>query len=102
MLPERCKLIDISLTNSIIENQQSKLQMEFYPNPVNNIVQVQLSEQVNNATLKVYTITGQVVLEKTKVSGNKFQLQIENLASGTYFIELTENGNSSRNKLIKN
>lgn len=102
MLPERCKLIDISLTNSIIENQQSKLQMEFYPNPVNNIVQVQLSEQVNNATLKVYTITGQVVLEKTKVSGNKFQLQIENLASGTYFIELTENGNISRNKLIKN
>lgn len=102
MLPERCKLIEISLTNSILENQPSKLQVAVYPNPGNDMVNVILNEQVTNATLKVYTVTGQLVIEKTKLTGNKFQLNIENLASGTYFVELTENGNSSRNKLIKN
>lgn len=107
MLPERCKLVEISLTNSIIETQQSTLQVNVYPNPGKDQVVVLLNEQVSNATLKVYTLTGQVVLEKTQLNGNKFQLQIENLARGTYFIELNENGAdnhtlNSRNKLIKN
>ena len=78
------------------------MQVAVYPNPGNDMVNVLLNEQVANATLKVYTLTGQLVIEKTKLTGNKFQLNIENLASGTYFVELTENGNSSRNKLIKN
>ena len=78
------------------------MQVAVYPSPGNDMVNVLLNEQVANATLKVYTLTGQLVIEKTKLTGNKFQLNIENLASGTYFVELTENGNSSRNKLIKN
>lgn len=102
MLADRCKLIEISLTNSVAENKKLELQINFYPNPTKEQAAVVLNEPVENATLKVYTLTGQLVMEKAKLSGNRFQLQIENLANGTYFVELTENGLSARSKLIKN
>ena len=101
MLAERCKLIEISLVNGIRENQQLKLNLDCYPNPSGNEVAIMVNEAVSNATVRVYTVTGQVVLEKEKLSGTKFLLQIDNLANGTYFVELSAKGKSKRTKLIK-
>ncbi|HET6228254.1 MAG TPA: choice-of-anchor tandem repeat GloVer-containing protein [Bacteroidia bacterium] len=99
MLAVRCKLIEIAVVNSIAKNPAQRV--DFYPNPVKDQVTIVLNEAVENASIKVYTVTGQLVLEKTKQYGTKFQLQIENLAKGTYIVEVTEIGGSSRSKLIK-
>lgn len=102
ILAERCKLIEISSPNSIAESKQSHLHIDFYPNPCKDEVTIYLNESVNDATLKVYAVTGQVVLEKAKLYGDKLHLQTETLASGTYFVELSFNGMNSKGKLIKN
>lgn len=98
--PDHAKLTEVTLVNSIADNQLSS-NMHLFPNPANELVTLSLDQKITDGTVKLYTVTGQVVLEKSKLAGDRFTLNIESLAKGAYFIELFENGNASRMKLIK-
>lgn len=99
--PEYGKLIEVALINSISTNPGLQLQMELYPNPANETVSMIVSQPVSNASLKLFTLSGQCVMERTALNGTKFILDISKLSSGAYFAELHVNGAISRLKLIK-
>ncbi len=74
-----------------------------YPNPTNGIFTVNIKgEEPENATIRVLTITGQIVSEKKERLSNYSSFDISNLASGIYYIEINQNGTVSRTKLVKN
>ncbi len=99
--PNYSKLTEITLANGIAGNEDDQLNMHVYPNPGKDLITISLDQRASGVTIKVINVTGQLVMEKTKLSGDKFTLNIADLANGAYFLELTENGNVSRTRLIK-
>ena len=100
-LADHAKLLEVETANAISENQDLQMTMSIFPNPGKELVSICLDQLVYNATLKVMTLSGQCVMEKTKLSGTVFELNLTEFSSGIYFVELQENGNTSRMKLIK-
>jgi hypothetical protein len=41
-------------------------------------------------------------MQKTNISGNQFVLDLSDLTTGIYFIELNDGGSISRIKVVKN
>ncbi len=73
-------------------------QLKYYPNPVNDVLKVSYSENISE--LKLYNLLGQQVLTK-KVNANETQIDMSNLAAGTYMLEVSSGSNSKVVKLIK-
>ena len=99
-LPDHAKLTEVEIINSIPDNSM-QLEMHLFPNPGKEQVTISLDQRVSSATLRIMTITGQVLVERTKLAGDRFTLNITDLSAGVYFAELSENGRISRMKLIK-
>ncbi len=71
------------------------------PNPFSFSTTIQTDKILNNATLTVYNIFGQQVKQLANLSGQTITLYRDNLSSGVYFIQLTqENKIEMTNKLV--
>jgi len=66
-----------------------------YPNPVKDSLSIQLNEKIDN--IEIYSVTGQ----KVKSIQNAKQIQLAELASGTYIIKVAANGKVYTKKFIK-
>lgn len=75
------------------------------PNPANNVISFDFAAISNDKVqARVVDITGRTVLvqEFAAYTGkNDFKLDISGLTSGVYMVELSQNGQSSKGKLIK-
>lgn len=100
-LANYAKLLEISLINSIATNQSLQMNMEVYPNPSKEQITLSLNQNLTDASVKIITVSGQCVLEKYKLSGSRFVLNIADLLSGVYFVEVAEKGITSRTKFVK-
>ncbi len=72
------------------------------PNPATNYVNLSVDfDKAHTVTVKIYSLTGQVVYNH-KVDAQTFDLQIElnDLAKGAYFLELTTETGKAVEKLI--
>jgi hypothetical protein len=68
-----------------------------YPNPVENILIVDLGSITEKATIKIYDMNGRIVIERIANSGmNRFNTN--KLPSGLYFVKITD----SNGQLIYN
>jgi uncharacterized delta-60 repeat protein len=68
---------------------------KIYPNPFNSSTTILFSTPLHNAELNIYNAYGQLVNHLENISGQNIQLSRNNLPSGIYFFQLTEN-----NKII--
>ncbi|HOZ51441.1 MAG TPA: M14 family zinc carboxypeptidase [Chitinophagaceae bacterium] len=71
------------------------------PNPTSNSVVINSAFDINDISISLIDLSGQVVLRKEHMNGNRFQLDISNFANGIYFIELKDGIEISRVKIIK-
>lgn len=74
---------------STIENV-SKKDFSVVPNPFNNTTTLQVNDNLKDATLTIYNTNGQILKQVNSISGKSFSVSRDNLASGLYFITLTE------------
>lgn len=88
---------DISLANESFV-QKSIL---IYPNPTSKDLNLSFKNNLNNANIKIISITGQIVLEKQNISGNDFNYDVSSLSSGIYIIQLTDGNLITNSKFIK-
>jgi hypothetical protein len=56
---------------------------------------------LHNATLKVYGVGGQQILEQANLQGDNFSFDISKQVNGIYILEVINNGYISRTKIIK-
>ncbi|MBI4929752.1 MAG: T9SS type A sorting domain-containing protein [Bacteroidetes bacterium] len=61
-----------------------------YPNPFYSSTTLQTDNSLHNATLTVYNCFGQMVKQLKNINGQMVTLSRDNLASGLYFVRLTE------------
>jgi len=84
-------------------NVESFLSDKFnlYPNPATNIVNITNSENMLVEQVTVYDITGKQLSTQSFDSEAEIQLNVGNLASGTYMLHLHTNDGTAVKKLIK-
>ena len=88
-----------------IEDEISKLELNMYPNPVADMLNVTFkAEKQKQYTVSVMSNTGQLVYEKQITSDveNNLQINTSELAEGIYFVKIeNENGFYSKPVMIK-
>ncbi|MDP1746239.1 MAG: LamG-like jellyroll fold domain-containing protein, partial [Bacteroidota bacterium] len=80
---------------SVNENPLINYDLKLYPNPFSTQVTLQTDNLLHNATLTVYNCFGQTVKQIKNISGQTITLFRDNLPSGLYCIQLTQD-----NKII--
>ena len=84
------------ILGTLSTQENNKLGVNIFPNPVNDVLNI--TKVSNNATFTIYNVAGQFI-SKGKVINNK--VNVATLAKGVYFIEISENGATSKMKFIK-
>jgi photosystem II stability/assembly factor-like uncharacterized protein len=69
---------------------EDKNSLEVYPNPFSSEVTLETKKLLHNATLTVNNCFGQTVKEIKNINGRTVSFFRDNLASGFYFVRLTE------------
>ena len=79
------------------------LDVNIYPNPlVNNIFKMSFSKNVDELSLKMYSISGKVVnLTTNKLGDNYYEVVFQNAMPGIYMLEVQVEGKTDTYKLIK-
>ncbi len=91
-------IIRSSMVTQIAQNSESYSDINIFPNPANNIVQI---KNEKNVTLyyEIIDIQGKYIYQKTKLENDK--INTGNLADGIYILKITESNRSAKNlKLI--
>lgn len=84
---------------AVKEYEKDILNVELYPNPTSDIVTITSKYDFEN--VEMLSLTGQVLI-KEKVNNKTFQLQLQNLMEGIYFVKVVyANGMSVTKKVIK-
>lgn len=79
-----------SLLTSTIPNEITQSTITIFPNPFSSATTLQMNVPLVNATLTVYSIYGETVVQRSAINGKSVVLSRENLASGVYFVRITE------------
>lgn len=104
---------DIAITNTLyyiveydgtvnIKELKDPKFITVFPNSGTSQLIIATRELLTNASLRLFSITGQLIFEKTNLSGNTFDANISALTNGIYFLEINQNGISYRTKFAKN
>ena len=72
-----------------------------YPNPANNVVNITNNENRLVNKIEVYDTTGKLINSQSFNEQTELQLNVENLASGTYMLHLKTNEGTAVKKLVK-
>lgn len=72
-----------------------------YPNPVNNVLHVDLGQTLPELKIKIYNLLGQVVHKKEYVNVASTSIKLDNYATGIYLIELSSDGGRRTIRIIK-
>lgn len=90
----------VNAVNDIESNES----ISIFPNPVNKNLNLSIAnaKSINNLNVKLYNISGQVVLNNSyKNPENEISLSVENLSAGTYIVEVSNDENIiSKEKII--
>jgi ELWxxDGT repeat protein len=72
------------------------LQQLIYPNPTNNTFSIK-TDNTNNTTVKVFSLTGQLLLETKQIQN----IDIAQLPAGIYMVQIAADGKTQIQKLVK-
>lgn len=90
---------NISNCTGIKEEKSPQSDITIYPNPTNNSTTIYLSEK-ENYIIQVYDITGNILLNEREIKTKIYNLNLENITKGIYFIKITDSYNTSITKKI--
>lgn len=76
-------------------------EIRLYPNPAHGLVYLQMQRPLKNATIRLINIVGQVLQEQKDITDKQHTINLSQQAAGIYFIELIENKQTLRLKLVK-
>lgn len=88
-------------TQEITNDQPNKLTV--YPNPSNGLFRVDLAEEMEKATLQIYSVNGEALKRFTfanRSALNAFTFSVNDLPAGIYFIKIYNQNQMAAAKLI--
>ncbi|MDQ3190654.1 MAG: T9SS type A sorting domain-containing protein [Bacteroidota bacterium] len=91
-----------AITTIGIEENTAGNNLLIYPNPTSGNITLSSETPLNNAGIKILTISGQVILEEKNLKGKNFQFDLNKEARGIYLMEINTGEEIKRVKLILN
>jgi len=91
---------DMITVNVGVEEIALENQLNIYPNPVTDVLNVQWNNTTETATLSIHDLSGRLVLSERVANGNAV-LDLSNLSSGNYILELQTEEGSLRKQVVK-
>ena len=82
---QNCSLLTTAIPQDITQSK-----VTIFPNPFSSATTLQTNVPLVNATLTVYNIYGETVMQRNAINGQSVLLLRENMASGVYFIRISE------------
>jgi len=77
--------------------------VSLYPNPTNGNLTINLGNNVTGKTsIKVVSLLGEEVLAQEASSGGEHTIDLSNLASGTYLVQIINSNSSVLKRIVKN
>lgn len=89
----------ITLGTFNFEKEISKLKL--YPNPTTSSLNINLTNSIENGSLKIISLLGQTVLEKKNLTGTEFNIDVCELISGIYIVEIRDRNLKHTHKFTK-
>jgi uncharacterized repeat protein (TIGR01451 family) len=80
-----------------ISNQEVAL----YPNPTNQELSLHSQQRLNDCSIRLLNLSGEMLFEEKHLSGNDFLLDVRTIAQGLYFIELNYKDEVHRFKFVR-
>jgi extracellular elastinolytic metalloproteinase len=87
---------------SLMDNEFNSL--DIYPNPIDDSITIQSTDNLINATIQLYDILGREVNQNINwntINTNKLAIEMGALAKGTYLIKIKTNDYQTTRKIIK-
>ena len=72
-----------------------------YPNPATSVLNFKLNNSIENATLKIISITGQTVLQQQNLAGDNFNIDVSELSAGLYIMQFVNESGNFTSKFVK-
>ena len=96
------KLRDVNNTNTSLQKENVFENTILYPNPTSGEITIAKSLILDNALFTLYNMQGQKVWQqKNNFSGTDVILDLSKQENGVYFLEISNNKNIARKKIIK-
>jgi hypothetical protein len=94
--------VESNTSNENILNRANEIELSVYPNPVIDILNINISNaNFKKSKVIITNISGQQLIN-TNMNGAQAQLNIEGLSNGVYFVTVTnENGFNKTVKFVK-
>jgi len=89
-----------TFTNVGIVDYQAGL-VNTYPNPTTGLLHIETDVSVRDGNLILYNKLGQIILKRNNLNGNNFILNLNELASGIYILELKNSELRTRQRIVK-
>jgi hypothetical protein len=94
---------EISVVTALEEAKDIALSFLVYPNPTYDFLKLKVENYISkNLSYLLYDISGKTI-ESKKIEGTEATIPMESLATGTYFLKVTEGNKDIKTfKIIKN
>ncbi len=89
------------VTVGLKENKKAAGKLWVYPNPTNGNININLDHNAENASVKVYDLTGKIIYENVINNTYKTSVNLNDVAAGLYFLEIKEGEFKQVEKIIK-
>ncbi|MBA3986642.1 MAG: T9SS type A sorting domain-containing protein, partial [Flavobacteriales bacterium] len=88
----------VDLSNTLGTNDNVIDGFTFYPNPMNNVLNI--SSKTNIENVVIYNMLGQKIMDQN-IGATSTQLQVTDLATGAYLMKVVSEGQTGTYRLIK-
>lgn len=85
----------------LISRDEANYVIAVFPNPTTGNLNLVAGKEMRNARIRIVNAGGQLVAEKINISGISYSLDISYLVNGVYFMEVYENNNVIRTRIVK-
>jgi len=93
-------LVKVSSSTAGI-NDLTKTNISIYPNPTNNIINVNLVEVNSPTNYSLYSIDGKMIGDNNMVNNNSFSIDLTDMAIGIYILKIKSENSTNTFKIIK-
>jgi len=93
----------VSTTYTVLSDKQFDFNdgLRLYPNPARNILNVEFQSAVKTATIKIFNQLGQLVKVVNEANLQTTVIDVNDLKTGTYLIQIASDKGTSTKKLMK-
>ena len=80
---------------------ESALVLSVYPNPVRDILTVNLMNVDGQATVELFDVQGSLIIAPSAINNSTISVNMSNVADGVYILKITANGSTQDVRVVK-